>query len=296
MHGTLAGTGKLVILPVDQGFEHGPARSFAPNPPAYDPHYHFQLAIEAGLIAYAAPLGLLEAGADSFAGADPAHPQAEQRQQPGATGRARPGGDRPGQGRAAARLRRRSASRSIRAPTRLRHDGGAARDRPRGQGRTASPSSSGPTRAAASCRKEGETALDIVRLRRAHRGPAGRAHHQGEAAQAASSRPRPRRSTRRPRYRSRPSPARVRARRAGLLRRPAHRRLLGRRGQGHRRRARRGPRRSATAAASARSSAATLPAPARAGARARWTRWSRSTSARRNQSGPAAAGPTCFRV
>ena len=46
--GRLAGTGKLVILPVDQGFEHGPARSFAPNPDAYDPHYHFQLAIEAG--------------------------------------------------------------------------------------------------------------------------------------------------------------------------------------------------------------------------------------------------------
>ncbi|WP_114377748.1 class I fructose-bisphosphate aldolase [Elioraea thermophila] len=71
MAGRLGGTGKLVILPVDQGFEHGPARSFAPNPPAYDPHYHFQLAIEAGLSAYAAPLGMLEAGADSFAGAIP---------------------------------------------------------------------------------------------------------------------------------------------------------------------------------------------------------------------------------
>ena len=41
-HGTLAGTGRMVILPVDQGFEHGPARSFAVNPPAYDPLYHFQ--------------------------------------------------------------------------------------------------------------------------------------------------------------------------------------------------------------------------------------------------------------
>ena len=71
MHGHLAGTGKLVILPVDQGFEHGPARSFAPNPPAYDPHYHFQLAIEAGLSAYAAPLGMLEAGAATFAGQIP---------------------------------------------------------------------------------------------------------------------------------------------------------------------------------------------------------------------------------
>ena len=66
-HGRLAGTGKLVILPVDQGFEHGPARSFAPNPPAYNPHYHFELAIEAGCNAYAAPLGFLEAGARDFA-------------------------------------------------------------------------------------------------------------------------------------------------------------------------------------------------------------------------------------
>jgi class I fructose-bisphosphate aldolase len=70
-HGRLGGTGKLVILPVDQGFEHGPARSFAPNPAAYDPHYHFQLAIDAGLSAYAAPLGMIEAGADTFAGAIP---------------------------------------------------------------------------------------------------------------------------------------------------------------------------------------------------------------------------------
>jgi class I fructose-bisphosphate aldolase len=71
MHGKLGGTGRLVILPVDQGFEHGPVRSFAPNPPAYDPHYHFQLAVDAGLNAFAAPLGMIEAGADSFAGAIP---------------------------------------------------------------------------------------------------------------------------------------------------------------------------------------------------------------------------------
>jgi class I fructose-bisphosphate aldolase len=71
MTGKLAGTGKMIILPVDQGFEHGPARSFAPNPAAYDPHYHYQLAIDAGLNAYAAPLGMLEAGADTFAGAIP---------------------------------------------------------------------------------------------------------------------------------------------------------------------------------------------------------------------------------
>src|SRR5262250_3163786 len=69
--GNLAGTGKMVILPVDQGFEHGPTRSFAVNPPAYDPHYHFQLAIDAGLSAYASVLGMLEAGAAEYAGQIP---------------------------------------------------------------------------------------------------------------------------------------------------------------------------------------------------------------------------------
>ena len=67
-HGRLGGTGKLVILPVDQGFEHGPARSFAANPAGYDPRYHFELAIEAGCNAYAAPLGFIEAGVRDFAG------------------------------------------------------------------------------------------------------------------------------------------------------------------------------------------------------------------------------------
>jgi len=66
--GRLGGTGKMVILPVDQGFEHGPARSFASNPAGYDPRYHFELAIAAGCNAYAAPLGFLEAGAAEFAG------------------------------------------------------------------------------------------------------------------------------------------------------------------------------------------------------------------------------------
>src|SRR2546421_11307181 len=71
MHGRLAGTGKLVILPVDQGFEHGPARSFAPNPPGYDPDYHAQLAIDSGCNAYAAPLGFIEAVAGKIAGQIP---------------------------------------------------------------------------------------------------------------------------------------------------------------------------------------------------------------------------------
>lgn len=71
MHGKLGGTGKIIILPVDQGFEHGPGRSFAINPAAYDPFYHYQMAIDAKLSAYAAPLGMLEAGASTFAEAIP---------------------------------------------------------------------------------------------------------------------------------------------------------------------------------------------------------------------------------
>ena len=71
LHGTTGGSGRMVILPVDQGFEHGPARSFSPNPSGYDPRYHFELAIEAGCNAYAAPLGFLEAGAADLAGEIP---------------------------------------------------------------------------------------------------------------------------------------------------------------------------------------------------------------------------------
>ena len=70
-HGRLGGTGKLVILPVDQGFEHGPARSFAPNPVGYDPKYHPRLALESGCNAYAAPLGFIEAVAAEYAGVLP---------------------------------------------------------------------------------------------------------------------------------------------------------------------------------------------------------------------------------
>ena len=71
MHGRLGGTGKMMVLAIDQGFEHGPGRSFAINPDAYDPLYHYQLAVDAGLSAFAAPLGLLETGATTFAGAVP---------------------------------------------------------------------------------------------------------------------------------------------------------------------------------------------------------------------------------
>ena len=71
MQGKLGGTGRLLILPVDQGHEHGPDKSFLVNKDAFDPIYHYQLAIEAGLSAYAAPLGFLEAGAETNAGQIP---------------------------------------------------------------------------------------------------------------------------------------------------------------------------------------------------------------------------------
>ncbi|MFN8845612.1 MAG: class I fructose-bisphosphate aldolase [Bdellovibrionales bacterium] len=70
-HGRLKGTGKMVILPVDQGFEHGATRSFAKNPDGYDPNYHIELAIESGCNAYAAPLGMIEAVARDYAGEIP---------------------------------------------------------------------------------------------------------------------------------------------------------------------------------------------------------------------------------
>ena len=70
-YGALAGTGKMIILPVDQGFEHGPEKSFAKNPLGYNPEYHFSLAIDAKLNAFAAPIGMLRAGASKFAGQIP---------------------------------------------------------------------------------------------------------------------------------------------------------------------------------------------------------------------------------
>jgi fructose-bisphosphate aldolase, class I len=53
------------------GVRAWPARSFAPNPAAYDPHYHYQLAIDAGLSPMPPRWAMLEAGADTFAGQIP---------------------------------------------------------------------------------------------------------------------------------------------------------------------------------------------------------------------------------
>ncbi len=117
MQGKLGGTGKLIILPVDQGFEHGPARSFAVNPAAYDPHYHYQLAIDAGLSRLRRAARHDRGRGRHLRRPDPDHPQGQQLEQLGDV-------DRPRPSPAASTMRcgsaaRRSASPSIRAPTTL---------------------------------------------------------------------------------------------------------------------------------------------------------------------------------
>ena len=201
-HGRLAGTGKLVILPVDQGFEHGPGRSFAPNPPAYDPRYHFQLAIDAGCNAYAAPLGFLEAGAAEFAGQIPLilklnnHDVLQDEKDPlGAQprrSRTRSGSDASGSATRSTRARPNAGCNTRSLPT-IADEARAAGlvlvvwSYPRGGGLS----------------KEGETGARRDRLRRPDRGPARRAHHQGQAAhRAPRAGRRDRRSTKRRRSRA----------------------------------------------------------------------------------------------
>ena len=179
MQGRLGGTGKLVILPVDQGFEHGPARSFAPNPAAYDPHYHFELAIDAGLSAYAAPLGMIEAGANTFAGQIPTILKVNSSNS--LATRQGPGGHRIGAGRAAPRLRRDRLHDLSGLGRAVRDDGRTARTDRGGQGRR--PRRRGLVLPARRRALQGRRDRDRhLRLCRAHGGAAGRPHHQGEAA------------------------------------------------------------------------------------------------------------------
>ena len=161
-HGRLGGTGKLVILPVDQGFEHGPARSFGPNPAAYDPRYHVQLAIEAGCNAYAAPARLHRSDRRRVRRPDPADPEAQQpRCPPGREGSAR-GDDLVGNGRAPARLRGRRLHDLPRHGRAAPAVPGAVGDRGRGHATSglavvvwAYPRGGGLS-------KEGETGLDVT--------------------------------------------------------------------------------------------------------------------------------------
>jgi fructose-bisphosphate aldolase, class I len=64
------GNGTLLLLPIDQGIEHGP-RDFFPNPASKDPEYQFRLAAEAGYSALACQIGLAEKYYPDYAGQVP---------------------------------------------------------------------------------------------------------------------------------------------------------------------------------------------------------------------------------
>jgi fructose-bisphosphate aldolase, class I len=64
------GNGTLLLLPIDQGIEHGP-RDFFPNPASKDPEYQFKLAAEAGYSALACQIGLAEKYYPDYAGVVP---------------------------------------------------------------------------------------------------------------------------------------------------------------------------------------------------------------------------------
>ena len=218
--GTLGGTGRLVILPVDQGVEHGPARSFAPNPAAYDPRYHFELAIEAGCNARCTAR-LHRGRRPRVRRTDPADPQAQQPRRPPGRARSQPGDHARGD---ALRLGCVAVGFTI-------YPGSAHRLAMYEQIRTiaeeARPTARGGDlvipAAPASARRD---RARRHRLRGPHRRPAGRSHHQGEATERPSRAGRRQRCTKSrggARHAGRAGPSR----RAGLLRRPSGRDLLG---------------------------------------------------------------------
>lgn len=67
-HGCRNGT--LLILPIDQGLEHGPI-DFLVNPPSANPEYPFELAIEGGYNAIACQIGFAEKYWPKYAGKIP---------------------------------------------------------------------------------------------------------------------------------------------------------------------------------------------------------------------------------
>src|SRR5439155_351896 len=62
--------GTLLVLPLDQGLEHGPA-DFFPNPEALDPDFQFRLAVEGNYSAIALGIGLAEKYMREYAGRVP---------------------------------------------------------------------------------------------------------------------------------------------------------------------------------------------------------------------------------
>ena len=278
--GRLGGTGKMVILPVDQGFEHGPARSFAPNPG----RLRSVLSRPAGGRRRTERLRL-GAGHDRGGGRrvrrpDPADPEGQQLEQPVARqGSAEPGDHRVGRRRRAPRLRRHRLHHLSRLGFGVRHAAGPARADRRGQGQGYR--RGGLVLPAGRHAVEGRRTGDRRRrLCSAHGGADRRPRDQGQAADRLSRAGRSQEGLREGRHRHLDPGGPGQARRAGVLQRPAYRRLLRRRDEGCGRRLRRTPRTSTTAAATARSSAAT-PSSARASRRSRCsTRSSTSSLAR----------------
>ena len=64
------GNGRLMILPIDQGLEHGP-RDFFVNPESINPEFQLRLALEGGCSAIAFQVGLAEKYLKTFAGKVP---------------------------------------------------------------------------------------------------------------------------------------------------------------------------------------------------------------------------------
>ncbi len=64
------GNGTLMLLPIDQGIEHGP-RDFFPNPASKDPEYQFKLAVEGGYSAIACQIGMAQKYYPDYAGRVP---------------------------------------------------------------------------------------------------------------------------------------------------------------------------------------------------------------------------------
>ena len=70
LYGHGPGNGTLVVLPLDQGLEHGPT-DFFPHPPAVDPEYQFELAAEGNYSAIALGIGLADKYMHRYAGRVP---------------------------------------------------------------------------------------------------------------------------------------------------------------------------------------------------------------------------------
>ena len=106
-HGRLGGTGKLVILPVDQGFEHGPARSFAVNPAGLRSALPFRAGDRGGLQRLCRAARFHRGGRARIRRGNSAHSQGQQPRRACRTKRIPlPGADQQRGGRVAARLRR----------------------------------------------------------------------------------------------------------------------------------------------------------------------------------------------